>query len=190
MKRFNKMHQRGFTLVEILVVLAIITLLVLLMANAFDGSRSKAQVMLGMGKQVADANINLKTDTGCYVNSPRALFDSAFAALPANNYCSRTFGANWARPYLANYSVDASNNLRADKIAAEATVGFNREAVGNGWRYFVRFNNIPMDVVHQALVECNNDDSVVGSFPTNRCRAGAVTGSTPTTFDIVFDTVR
>jgi prepilin-type N-terminal cleavage/methylation domain-containing protein len=38
----KKHLQRGFTLIEILVALAILSVIALLASNAFDGSRSKA----------------------------------------------------------------------------------------------------------------------------------------------------
>ena len=73
-KPLNKTtRQRGFTLIEILVALAILSVIALLASNAFDGARSKAQAMVGLARQVADANLQLKTDTGCYVNKPMAL---------------------------------------------------------------------------------------------------------------------
>lgn len=192
MKLRNKNKSRGFTLIEMLVALAILSMLALLASNAFDGSRSKAQVMIGLGKQVGDANIQLKTDTGCYVNLPKALFDPEAAQLPANNYCGRTFKNMWARPYMGQYTVDATGNLIADKIGSGVTVSLLKEAGGLGQRYLVRFTDVPMDVVKQALIECNNDQGqvTVGDISKNRCRAGSVTGDQPTTFDMLYDVTR
>lgn len=186
----KKSKSGGFTLIEMLVVLAILSMLAMLASNAFDGSRSKAQVMLTLGKQVGDANIQLKTDTGCYVNTPKALFDDATAQVAANNYCNRPFGKTWTRPYLGQYTVDATNNLVIDKIGAGVTVSFGKVAGGLGQRYYVRFSNVPMDVVKQALIECNNDDATVGNFNNNRCVAGSIAGQAPTTFDMLYDTTR
>jgi len=192
MKLRNKNKSRGFTLIEMLVALAILSMLALLASNAFDGSRSKAQVMLGLAKQVGDANVQLKTDTGCYVNKPQALFDFTFAKDPANNYCNRSFNNMWARPYMGQYTVDANGSLMADKIGAGVLVSLNKEPGGLGTRYFVRFANVPMDVVKQALIECNNDQDAVtvGDFNKNRCRAASVAGDQPTTFDMMYDVTR
>ena len=182
---------QGFTLIEMLVALAIITILALLASNAFDGSRSKAQAMISLGKQVGNANIQLKTDTGCYVNSPKALFDTTAAQTASNNYCNKTFGNTWSRPYLAQYSVDGSGNITADKISAGVLVSLNREAGGLGQRYFVRFSNVPMDIIKQALVECNNSDATQGSFNNNSCRTTAtLTGTTPGDFEMLYDVTR
>ena len=189
MKRLNNMKQRGFTLVEVLVVLAILTLLVILMAVAFDSSRSKGQVLLGLGKQLADANINLKTDTGCYVNKPQALFDSTAGVLPANNYCNRAFGNTWSRAYLATHPIDGSGNIKAEKISSGTTAGFGREAAGAGQRYFVSFTGVPLDVAKQALLECNQDDATTGAFPAQRCRVDSLTNPL-VRFEIQFDQTR
>lgn len=183
----------GFTLIEMLVALAILSLLALLASNAFDGSRTKAQAMVALAKQVGDANVQLKIDTGCYVNNPKALFDPTAALLPANNYCNRDFKNTWARPYMAQYTLDASDaKILADKIAAGVTVAYGRETGGmggNGKRYFVTFENVPMDVIKQALVECNNTDADPGTFEKNRCRTANLTGETGN-FDVLYDTTR
>ena len=191
MKNLNIKKSKGFTLIEILVALAILSVIALLASSAFDGSRSKAQTMIGLLRQVGDGNIQLKTDTGCYAKSPQALFDSAAAQVPGNNYCNRTFGNTWARPYLAQYPVDSSGDLKIDKIAAEVTISLGTETVSVKKRYFVHASNVPMDVIKQALVECNNDDSQGGSFDNARCRTTSdLTTDAPGVFDMLYDTTR
>lgn len=181
----------GFTLIEMLVALAILSLLALLASNAFDGSRTKAQAMISLGKQVGDANIQLKTDTGCYVNKPKALFDPATAQDTNNNYCKRPFGNTWARPYMAQYTVDANGNVVADKIGAGVIVSLEREAGGMGQRYYVKFDNVPKDVIKQGLVECNNTDATGGTFDNNRCRTPSDLSSTDTgVFEMLYDSTR
>jgi prepilin-type N-terminal cleavage/methylation domain-containing protein len=59
---FKKNAQRGFTLIEILVALAILSVLALLASNAFDGSRSKAQAMIGLAKQTRISSSKLTPD--------------------------------------------------------------------------------------------------------------------------------
>jgi prepilin-type N-terminal cleavage/methylation domain-containing protein len=182
---------KGFTLIEILVALAILALLAVLASSAFDGSRSKAQAMVGLGKQIGDANIMLKTDTGCYANTPKALFDATEAAKTSANYCGRSFGNSWARPYLAQYPTTSTGEIMADKIGAEVVAGLETVAGGigaTGKRYFVQFSNVPVDVIKQALLECNGTDEAVTDFSQYRCK-GTVTGTTGT-FDMLYDTTR
>ncbi len=189
---FKRLNQRGFTLIEILVALAILAVIALLASNAFDGSRTKAQAMIGLAKQVGDANVQLKTDTGCFVKKPSALFDSTAAQDATNNFCSRTFGNMWARPYLAQYPVNTDGKLKADKISSEVLVSLPAPETNAGQkRYFVRFENVPMDIIKQALVECNNTDAAQGDLTKDRCRTTtALTSDAPGTFDMLYATTR
>lgn len=185
-------RNRGFTLIELLVGLAILSVLALLAVTAFDGSRSKAQAMIGLIKQVGDANIMLKNDTGCYVTRPDALFNADAAATASYNYCGRAFGKSWSRPYLGRQEVNASNgNIRAEKIGSGVEVSLQRENGGLGRIYFVRAENVPNDILRQALIECVGDDEANVSFPTNKCRASLGSGTSEVgTFDMIYDETR
>lgn len=195
--RTRKKLHRGFGLIEVLVVLVVMALLALLASTAFDGSRSKAQTMLALGKQLGEANVMLKLDTGCFVKKPQALFDPAAAQVPANNYCNRTFDRSWNRPYMAKYPVDNNGGVLLDKIGAEVVASFpdapEVAAVGGtSWkRYYVSFANVPADVIRQALLECNGNDSAQGDFGNDKCRTTAELNSeTPGRFDVLFDETR
>jgi prepilin-type N-terminal cleavage/methylation domain-containing protein len=172
----NSRDSRGFTLIELLVALAILAVLALLAVNAFDGSRSKAQALIGLMKQVGDANIVLKNDTGCFVNRPDALFSEDKAHESANNYCGRDFARTWAQPYLAPQPTDAAGRLVVEKIGSNVTVGLGRTD-GASWKYYyVEAANVPEDVLRQALIECNSTDANPDTaFPTVRCRSTDVT---------------
>ncbi len=188
----KKSVQRGFTLIEILVALAILSVLALLASNAFDGSRSKAQSMIALGKQVGDANIQLKIDTGCFVNNPSAMFDPTAAQVTTNNFCGRTFGNTWARPYLAQYPTDNTGRLVVDKISAGVTIELPPHIVSGGMKkYFVRFDNVPKDIIKQALIECNGTDASQGNLDNDRCRTSAdLASEAPGTFDMLYSTTR
>ena len=196
--RNGTLPQRGFSLIEALVVLTILTIMALLAASAFDGSRTKAQAMLNLGKQIGEANIKLKLDTGCYVKNTQALFDPTAAGDKANNYCARTFGTNWSSPYMARYPTNATTGaIRFEKLGSEVEASFpaapdTRAVAGVTWRqYYVRFSNVPMDIIKAALNECNNNPEAQGNFAKDKCRTTSDLAATaPGTFDILFDETR
>ena len=190
MKKFNNKHE-GFTLIELLVALGILTILALLGLTAFDGSRSKAQALISFEKQMGDANIMLKNDTGCYVKTPKALIDFTEGPAAANNFCNKDFGSSWTQPYMAKFPVDTNGDAKTDKIAAGSIVGIGVEAGGTGNSggklYFIKATGLPADVVKQALNECNGSNADQAAFSTAaKCRGIADTG----TFDMAFDETR
>lgn len=194
-KRVKRNAQRGFTLIEILVALSILSVLALLASNAFDGSRTKAQTMIALAKQVGDANIQLKIDTGCFVNKPIALFDQQAGTTAANNFCARNFGNTWARPYLSQYPTNAAGDLVVDKLAAEVTVSLPAFQLIDGMKkYYVEFNNVPKDIIKQALIECNGTDERQGNLgrPENdRCQTTANLGDDlPGNFRMLYSATR
>jgi general secretion pathway protein G len=190
--------QKGFSMVELLIAIAILGIIMALATNSFDGAKTKATVMLNIAKDLGDANIQLKLDTGCYVSTAQALFDSTSAADTQQNYCKRSFGNTWARAYIAKYPVDANGAIVIDKIGAGVTASFpaTPEAGGIGRRYYVHFANVPVDVIRQGLMECNSNSTAnttlsQGNFNTDKCRTTAnLSGEDPGDFDMVFDETR
>jgi prepilin-type N-terminal cleavage/methylation domain-containing protein len=188
---YHRKHpQAGFTLIEILVALALITLLAVGISLAFDGSRSRAQALLSNMTELGAANVRLKNDTGCYVSVPGALVDPNLAASTANNYCSRSLANTWNGPYVAPFATDAANNVKLDKVADGVTVGFGQQAGGaygaNGSQYYVIANSVPADVVKQAFTECNGQVNAGNKFTGYKCDGDPTNG----TFEILFDETR
>lgn len=183
--------QKGLTLVELLVVLAIITLLAVAIGAAYDPSRSRAQTLIQVMSELGNGNIRLKNDTGCYVNKPHALYSQDAAGDPSNNYCQRNFGNNWVGPYVTRFPVNTDGNATLDKVSADVVIEFQRELGGTGRRYFVRASNVPNDVIRQALQECNGRPNETATFDDSKCKATLGTGSSEVgTFDMLYDETR
>lgn len=178
MKLKKRQGQGGFTLIEILVALVIITLLVTAIASQVDLSHSRADTLIAQMSDLGNANQRLKTDTGCYVNMPEALYDYSSAQTPANNYCGVTFSSQWNGPYVSRFSVASGGLAKIDKIAPGATMQFGTEADAQGGTiYYVEADGIPQDIVKQALQTCNGDNNTSDTFATSKCQVTLSGGS-------------
>lgn len=155
--------------------LAAVGALALLVSHTFDGGRrhSDGWTMLALGKNIGDANLQLKADTGCFVSKPLALFDPAAAAAPENNFCGLTFGNTWARPYLRAYPTTPAGDLVMDRIAPGVTAHLPPPETVDGWeRFDIEFRQVPAEVIRQALLECTGTDqppALPGRAEDDRC---------------------
>lgn len=186
---------RGFSLLELLVALALLALLAAAIAISFNGARSKAQVLLATMSELGGANIRLKTDTGCYVNRPEALYSQAAAATAANNYCNRNFSQTWSGPYVSRFIVDTNGDARMDKVSSDVLISFGLQTGGIGRRYFTRSENVPTDVLREALQECNGgiDETAMSgnnAFNTYKCRIDLPSGAQVGALEMLYDETR
>ncbi|MBC8738472.1 type II secretion system protein [Paraburkholderia sp. UCT31] len=184
----NSRKQGGFTLMEIVIALALLSIMAALIGMKFDSSRAKAQALVTAMGELGNANERQKVDTGCFVNLPFALYDTTSAQNSANNYCARTYGSQWNGPYVTRFTADASGNATVDTVTANAVLSFGQEPGGPGTRYFVHATNIPDDVIKQAVQECNGSEDLTVTFDTAKCRASP--GGTTGTFDLLYDETR
>lgn len=190
MSRFHKSAQSGFTLIEILVALALITLLAVGIALSFNGARSRAQTLLQTMSELASANVRLKNDTGCYADQPVLLIDSTVASTTAANFCAKSLVNTWNGPYVAAFQISGTN-VDLDKVADGVAVDFAQVkslaggAFGTaGKKYTVSATGVPEDVVKAALQECNGVDTDATDYQNGRkCIGTAASG----TFSMLFD---
>lgn len=186
--------QSGFSLIELLVGLALLTLLAVAISGAFDGSRSRAQSLLSMMSELGSAQARQKNDTGCYVKVPTALFNKADGIASAKNFCNRVQTNTWNGPYLTRFTSE-NDKVVADKVAEGVLVTFGREDAGIGKRYFVSAEKVPADVARQFLQECNNkvdETSMQAStaFDSFKCRANGLGSAETATVEMIFDETR
>jgi prepilin-type N-terminal cleavage/methylation domain-containing protein len=184
-------QQSGFTLIEIVIALALITVMAALVTMAFDGSRSRAQALIASMSEIGSGNVRLKNDTGCYVNMPFALYDPTAANTPSNNYCGETFNSTWNGPYVTRFTATSSGGAEDAKVSAGVDLIFGQESGGIGSRYFVRAENVPADIIKQAMIACNDSQDLSVTFDNYKCRASVSGGGNNTgTFDMLYDETR
>ena len=192
--------QSGFTLIEILVALALITLLAVGISLSFDGSRSKAQALLNNMQELASANVRLKNDMGCYVTKPAGLLTAAGAG--SNNGCGITgTPSSWNGPYIGVVALNGTD-VEMNKVAQGVTITFTSTTVpvlataannpyvagGSGTNYGVEADNVPADIVNQAVQECNGTSNLGNGLAGFKCD-GVVTGTTGSFF-VLYDQTR
>lgn len=190
--RTSRTAQSGFSLIELLVGLALLTLLAVAISGAFDGSRSRAQSLISMMAELGSANARLKNDAGCYVSHPKGLLESADAT--AANYCgNRSLSSTWNGPYVSRFETD-NGAVIASRVAEGVKVDFGVETIGAGAAsrkvYHLVATGLPSDVAKQFMVECNGAADEVADFSASKKCVGSALGTDPVTVKMMFDITR
>jgi prepilin-type N-terminal cleavage/methylation domain-containing protein len=176
--------QRGMTLIEIMVVIAVLGLLAGVFMSQYSGDKSKATRLLTNMKVVSDATNRAKMDMGGIPNRLSVLWTRTDAI--AGNMFNGVAGTNsWSGPYMERQPVDASNNIQEQAIGDATTITIAREAASasNGgnftWVYYLRASNVPNAVITEFIKTCANTDTVANAtFANGQCRATPGTGAT------------
>ncbi len=186
--------QRGFTLLEVMIVVAIIGILIGGIAQMVKTDRTTATTMLTSMSGLSSAMQRAKANMGCYPKVPGALWDSTLPTA-TNMYCGLPGLVTWAGPYLEKQPVDSTGaQLQTPKYGDSSYITINREATpagGLGWYYYLRANNIQNAVISEALQVCNGKTDSSVTFSTAKCRATLGTGGVEIgTFDVLVEESR
>jgi prepilin-type N-terminal cleavage/methylation domain-containing protein len=181
----QKRRQRGYTLIEIMVVIAVIGLFAGFFITQFSGDKSKATRLLSDMKLVADATNRGKMDMGGIPNKLSVLWNKT-DAIAGNMFNGVAATNSWSGPYMERQPTDASNNIQEQAIGDSATITIAREAANaatNGgnytWVYYLRASNVPNGVITEFIKTCSNTDTVANAtFVNGSCRATPGTGAT------------
>jgi prepilin-type N-terminal cleavage/methylation domain-containing protein len=173
----------GFSLVEMIVALAVLTIISAALIFSFNFNKSKGQVLFSLVHSVGDAAERFAVDTSCYPYDTALLFQQSLAATDTNNSCGAAVGAQWNGPYMKTMPVDANNNVLVTQIGPQVTLSINDigQALTNGApnQYAVLANNVPDAIAKQAYTACGGS--------TSNCVLVAGTGTPPLdTFEYVF----
>lgn len=174
-QRLVRSVQRGFTMVEMMITLAIIAILATLLATQFSGDGSKATKLLADMTTIKGAMLRMQADTGGIPENLTALWvrdnantDNMFNGIAVTN--------TWAGPYLENVPVTGAT-INADEIAEGARISSEREAASADnagqmrWVYFLHATDIPRGVIEELLKKCNGNDNLNATFATGKCRS-------------------
>lgn len=92
----------GFSLVEVLVALAVVSIITTAVVLAFNSSRTRAETMIRFSNEVYNAVQRYEIDTGCVPRFLSSLTSKAYASRAWSNSCVENVSAQWNGPYLKN----------------------------------------------------------------------------------------
>lgn len=179
-KNLKQLRQQGFTLLELVIVLALISVLAGLSIFAYDGSRGQGIALYSTLTQYGDGLKRMRVDTQCYPQNTAALFDRSQAD---PNYCGlSTLQQNWKGPYTeAQQNTDGNIDLQQytpdsyltlpDRVGAGTGGAGDINGSGNRFQWAVVANNIPADIINVVMDECNSGytDDTQTKFKQGQC---------------------
>lgn len=176
--------QAGFTLLEMVIAISILAIMLSAVVFLYDGSKSRAQVLVTAMEEYASALERIKTDTSCYPKSLVGLFDRAQAQGTAKSFCGADLSRQWNGPYVKPVSTRAQSSVAgADgdlillgQLSPDLTLRVARaQGTYSGstvqtWKWFIIADGVPQEIVTQAVIICNGTDDSI-----NAANAGATT---------------
>lgn len=179
--KINKLHSRkaldkGLTLIELVIVLAIIGIFTAVMVFAFNAHKAKGELLLTAAQGLSSAAKRFELDTGCYPTNVEVLFDSTEAASTSTNTCGSSLSGTWAGPYMQIRPVTTNGNMMVAQIAPKVELGFEQlnggTAITNGgaepYQYAVKVVGVPGGVARQFMVACSGNGSTT-TAQTSMC---------------------
>ncbi len=181
----DRLHQqRGFSLVEMGVVLVVMAVIAAVFLESFSGNTSKAVRLLTDMTTISNSVKRAQSELGGIPSKLSILWNRSDATA-ANMFNGILATNSWNGPYMERQATDASNLIKEPDVADSATISIHREAASaaNGgnytWVYFVRGNNIPNPIIEEFMKKCVGTTTQSDwTFAKGKCRATMGTGAT------------
>lgn len=188
-KNIKQLRQQGFTLLELVIVLALISILAGLSIFAYDGSRGQGIALYSTLTQYGDGLKRMRVDTQCYPQKTAALFNRTEAD---DNYCGlSTLAQNWKGPYTEaqQFGDNSEGNIDLQQFtptsflslpnrAGPTTGGGDINNSGNRFQWAVVANNIPADIINVVMDECNSGYETDAQVTFKRGQCFIIEGAT------------
>jgi len=184
-------YQKGLTLIEMVIAISLLAIMISAIVFSFDGSKSRAQVMIAAMTAYAGAMERMKSDTACYPKMLPALFDRSYAEGATASYCGADLSRQWNGPYvktaptfpapaLGDPAIDSTSAnagggaapregvIALGQISPDVTLRTGRAASNFGgaggpgtWKWFIIADGVPSEILTQALAVCNGVDDTL-----------------------------
>lgn len=176
--------QRGLTLIEMVIAISLLAIMISAIVFSFDGSKSRAQVLIAAMEEYTGAMERMKTDTSCYPKSLAALLDRSLSEGKTKSFCGADLSKQWNGPYVKSAPTkpapfgEGGAAIWMSQISPDLTLRVARQTSsfsGTGasatWKWFIVADGVPREILTQALSVCNGDAGI-----------GAAAGTTATAF--------
>ena len=148
--------QRGFSLIEMVVVLSIIAVLAVLVTTQFSGESAKATKILHTAEAFKKATQRFKMDSGLVPCDVSGLWDSSLPKMAAD--CAGG-GATWSGPYIEKYdSASQEYNVQVARRSLPFA-GLNSSSVQRSADVVV-IPNIHQGLARELMNKCTGNDSM------------------------------
>lgn len=184
----RKARQGGFSLIELMIALAILTMMAVMIGKQFNTGKSKGQMLITTMSTIGEAMNAQKLHTGCHLKKMQYLYQRPTAAQNTadDNYCAADISTTWSGPYVDRFTAaDSGASLTLPKLGAGVKVFIRDTATDQATTsadgpltdrvvYYLEANNVPLDVLKEALSACNSNGSKGTSaynatFDNGRC---------------------
>lgn len=183
----KRSRQHGFSLIELMIALAILTMMAVMIGKQFSTGKSKGQMLVTTLATLGEAMNAQKLHTGCHIRMMQFLYQKPTSAQKADtdNYCAADISTTWGGPYVDRFAAaDGGKSLSLPKLGAGVkvfiqdtstdTASTGATALTDRVVYYMEAVDVPLDVLKEALAACNSNgtkgaEAYNSDFVNGRC---------------------
>jgi prepilin-type N-terminal cleavage/methylation domain-containing protein len=178
----------GFSLIELMIALAILTMMAVMIGKQFNTGKSKGQMLVTTMATIGEAMNAQKLHTGCHLRKMEYLYKKPTAAQNTvdDNFCAADISPTWSGPYVDRFTAsDAGKSLTLPKLGSGVKVFIRDTSTDQAETgadgpltdrvvYYLEAQEVPLDILKGALSACNSAgtksaEAYNATFENGRC---------------------